>query len=131
MKREHHEEGRFTDHGRGLGTVTEEMVRQRARELALINGRPEKGILDSDLEQARRELQGAEGLSPSPTAAESVAEEDRWNPVPDNDGRKAETLPAPDEQTFAEKLVEEGVQEAEHEQMVQANRENLKRDTQT
>jgi len=93
MKENRTDEGRFTQNGRGLGTVTEEMVRARARELALINGRPEQ-VLDSDLDQARRELQGEERLNPEPTPAEEVPEEERWQVVADNSGQKAPTVPA-------------------------------------
>jgi len=127
MKEKRIEEGRFTEHGEGLGTVTLEMVQKRAAELALINGRPEN-VLDSDMDQARRELSGEQGLTPEPTPAEQLPEEDRWEPVPDNLGEQAPTVPAPDEQTFAEKLVEEGVEDAEHDQMLEATRESLRRD---
>jgi|1185.fasta_scaffold27231_1 hypothetical protein len=127
MKKDRIEEGRFTDHGHGLGTVTEEMVRQRARELALINGRNEDQVLSSDIEEARRELTGAERLVPEPTAAERIPEEERWDPNPGTTGQKVPPVAAPDEQTFAEKLVEEGVDEAEQDQMVQASREGRKR----
>jgi hypothetical protein len=41
---------------------------------------------------------------------------------------KAKTVPADDEQTFAETLVEGGVEEAEHEQMVEGTRESVRRD---
>ena len=71
MKQNRIEEGRLSEKGRGLGTVTEKMVRKRARELAVINGRNENQVLDSDLEQARRELTGEEGLVPKPTAADT------------------------------------------------------------
>ena len=64
MKQNKIEEGRFSQKARGLGTVTEEMVRKRARELALISGRDEKQMLDSDLAQARRELTGEQRLTP-------------------------------------------------------------------
>jgi hypothetical protein len=128
MKEHSIEEGRFTEGGHGLGTVTEEMVRHRALELALINGRPNH-MLDSDLDQARRELQGEQRLNPESTAAERVPEEERWEVVPENSGTQAPTVLAPDEQTFAEKLVEEGVEDAEQDQMVRAAREGLRRDT--
>ncbi len=128
MKDNQIEEGRYTQNARGLGTVTEDMVRQRARELAVINGHAPEQVLSSDLEQARRELTGEERLNPLPTAAEQVPEEGRWETVPDATGQRAPTVPAPDEQTFAEKLVEEGVEDAEHDQMVKATRESLKRD---
>ena len=127
MKENQIEEGRFTERARGLGTVTEAMVRQRAGELAIINGRSAKQVLDSDLEQARRELTGAERLNPPPTPAEELPEENRWEAVPESVGQKAPTVPAPDEQTFAEKLVEEGVEDAEQDQMVKATKASLKR----
>jgi hypothetical protein len=121
------EEGRFSDHGKGLGTVTEAMVRHRARELAFINGHPNQ-VLDSDLKEARRELTGEERVNPEPTAAEQLTEDQRWEPVPESVRHKAPTVPAPDEQTFAEELVEEGVEDAEQDQMVKATRQSLKRD---
>jgi hypothetical protein len=121
------EQGRFSEHGHGLGTVTEEMVWQRALELALINGRA-GNVLSSDLAQAQRELHGDEGLNPQPTPAEQVPEEGRWEITPDDTGTRAPTVAPPDEQTFAEKLVEEGVEEAEHDQMVRATRESLRRE---
>ena len=104
------------------------MVRRRAAELALINGRSPHQILDSDLEEARKELTGEERLVPAPTAAEQLPEESRWEEVPESVGHQAPTVPAPDEQTFAEKLVEEGVEDAEQEQMIEGVRESERRD---
>src|SRR5207237_723478 len=97
--------GRFTQHGHGLGTVTEEMVRQRAAELALINGRRPGQVLDSDLDEARRELTGAAGLVPAETAAEQLTEDQR-EAVPASRERPAAKVLPTDEQTLAEKLVE-------------------------
>ncbi len=126
MKENREEEGRFTEHAHGLGTVTEEMVQARASELAEISGRTE--VLDSDLDEARRELTGEERLNPEPSAADLIPEEDRWEAVQGSVGQSAETVPAPDEQTFAEKLVEEGVEDAEQDQMVRATRQAERRD---
>jgi len=128
MKENQDQEGRFSLNGRGLGTVTEEMVRQRAKELAQINGRSAHQILDSDLDQARRELTGEETLNPEPTPAEQLPEETRWDPIPESSGERAPTVPADDEQTFAERLVDEGVEDAEQDQMVRATREELRKD---
>lgn len=121
------EEGRFSEHGQGLGTVTEEMVRHRARELAFINGHPNQ-LLESDLAQARCELTGEERMNPEPTAAEQLTEDRRWEAVPESIGHRAPTIPSADEQTFAEELVEEGIEDAEQDQMVKATRQSLKRD---
>jgi hypothetical protein len=128
MREENNNEGRFSENGRGLGTVTEEMVRQRAAELALINGRPPGQILDSDIDEARRELTGRETLVPTPPPAEELTEDQRWQPVAESTGNKAPTMTAPDEQTFAEELVEEGVEDAEQDSMVQGTRESQHRD---
>src|SRR6185436_11239848 len=122
MKQNQTEQGRFSEHGTGLGTVTEEMVRERAREIAVINGRDAQHVLDLDLIQARRELQGAERLNPLPTPEEKLPESERWDPVPGSPGYKAEALAPADEQTFAEQLVEEGVADAEHDQQMAARR---------
>jgi hypothetical protein len=128
MRENRNDEGRFTQNAHGLGTVTEEMVRKRAAELALINGRPPGQVLDSDLNEARRELTGGERLVPEPTPAEELTEDQRWEPVPESTGKEAPTVPAPDEQTFAEKLVEEGVEDAEQDSMVQGTRQSQHRD---
>lgn len=127
MKQDPTNEGRFSLNGRGLGTVTEEMVRARASEIAVINGRGQHNLIEADLEQALRELQGEERLNPPATAAEKIPEDDRWGTTQDS-GHKAETLAASDEQTFAEKLVEEGVADAEHDQEVQATKQSLRRE---
>ncbi len=120
------DEGRFSEHAHGVGTVTEEMVRERARELAMINGRPSHQVLGSDYDEARRELTGPGRLVPPPTAEEEMTEDERWEPVHESVGRAGPTVPAPDEQTFAEKLVEEGVEEAEHDEMLQSARQSRK-----
>ena len=69
MKQNRIEEGRLSDRGEGLGTVTKEMVMKRAREIAVINGRSQNNVLDSDVDEAQRELQGEDEMKPSPTAA--------------------------------------------------------------
>jgi len=48
--------------------------------------------------------------------------------VPESTGHKATTEPASDEQTFAEKLVEEGVEDAEQDSMVEGTRQSQHRD---
>jgi hypothetical protein len=128
MKQDRNKEGRFTEHGHGLGTVTEEMVRKRAGEIAMIKGRSRHNILDSDYDEAKRELTGEERLVPPATPAEELPEDKRWQPNAESEMHRAPTVPAPDEQTFAEELVEEGVEDAEHDQAAEATKESLKKD---
>lgn len=122
------EQGKVSERGRGIGTVTRRMVKKRARELAETEGLSKKQVRDSEVEEARRELTGQEGLAPEPTPAEQLPEDKRWDPVPESVGHEAPTVPPPDEQTVAERLVEEGVAEAEQEQMVEAGREERRRE---
>jgi len=121
MRQKQIEDGRICDHGHGLGTVTWRMIRRRAREIAVINGRDEQ-TSDSDFAQARRELLGEERLDPLPTMGEYLSEAQRWNPFPGTAGHKVSPLSALDEQTLAEKLVEEGMAEAEHSRQLAASR---------
>lgn len=129
MNRKRVEEGRLSSRGEGLGTVTREMVRKRAEEIAAIGGREPDNILSADLDQAFRELQGGETLHPQETAAERVPEGQRWDVPLGSPGHEAPTVPASDEQTLAEKLVDEGVREAEHDQAAQAAEERRKRES--
>ncbi len=124
MKKDQIEEGRISDHSRGLGTVTQEMVRARAREIALINGRSPDHLSPADLAQAKRELTGQ---SDSESPEEQLPASEHWNPVPGTPGHAAPLVSPHDEQTDSEKLIEEGVSEAEHEQMVEGTRESLRR----
>ena len=128
MKQNQIEEGRLSDRGKGLGTVTQEMVLKRAREIAVINGRSQNNVLDSDLDQAQRELEGEDEINPPLSAEERVPEDKRWDPVPGSEGQQAPTVPAPDEQTDAEKLYDEGVADAEHDQEIQATRDQARKD---
>ena len=128
MKQKRIEEGRLSIRGEGLGTVTREMVTKRAREIAEINGRSQDNVLDSDWDEARRELEGEDEMNPTPTAAENIPEDKRWDPIAGSEGSKAPTVPAPDEQTFAEKLYDEGVADAEHDQEIEATRNEARRD---
>jgi hypothetical protein len=115
--------GKLSEGAHGLGTVTEEMVRHRAREIAETNGRLPRDFNAADLDQARSELLGRQ-------AGTSEMEEDfrEWDELPAQPGRPGIEQKADDEQTFAEELVEEGIQEAEHEQMVQGNRASRAKD---
>lgn len=127
MKKRHESpEGKMTEHARGLGTVTPEMVTRRAHEIALINRRPENKPTPEDWQEAKREL--TESGQPAHDPMDDIPVGKRWDPVPGSPSRRANTFPADDEQTVAESLVESGVEEAEHEQMVEGTRESVRKD---
>jgi hypothetical protein len=125
MKKDLIEEGRISSHSQGIGTVTQEMVHARARELALINGRSPDHLSPLDLSQAKRELMGQLHQE---SREETLPTSERWDPVPGSSGKPAPEVSPHDEQTDAEKLVDEGVEEAEHDRMVEATRESLRKD---
>jgi hypothetical protein len=124
--------GVITDNFAGIGAVTNAMVNARAREIALIAGRPAHEVSPADHEQARRELAGEPEADPRQAALEAIPEADRWNPVPGSAGTQAPESPSEDEddegRSESEQLAEEGVGEAEHDQMLQAARALRKSD---
>jgi hypothetical protein len=126
MKTNPLKEGLLTENSAGIGTVTRQMVRERAVELAVINGRPSQAASKSDWDQAKRELTGEPDADPKEAALESAPESERWDPVPGSTGHQVPAAPSADEdeegRSDNERLVEEGIEEAEHDQMRQAGR---------
>ena len=111
----------------GIGAVTRQMLRKRAMELARINGRSTREVSGADWEQAIRELSGKPDQDPKEAALESAPESERWDPVPGSTGHKVPVAASEDEddegRSDNERLVEEGVAEAEHDQMRRATGE--------
>ncbi len=68
---------------------------------------------------------------PEETPAEELTEDQRWQPTAESTGHQVPATPASDEQTFAEKLVEEGLEDAEQDSMIQATRQSQHRDRST
>ncbi len=119
-------QGIITENSAGVGTVTRKMVRERAVELALINGHPAHEVSKANWEQAKRELTGGGELDSNEALLESAPEDERWDPVHGSTGHQVPMAPNEDEdedgRNDSTRLVEEGVQEAEHDQMLQAAR---------
>jgi hypothetical protein len=120
-------EGALTENSAGIGTVTRKMVRQRAVELAVINGRSTQEVSTSDWEQAQLELTGNSGKGSNEAALESAPESERWDPVPGSPGGKVPVAAGEDEDAEGrsdnERLVDEGMAGAEHDQTRQATLE--------
>ena len=87
-------QGALTENSAGIGTVTRKMVRERAVELAVVDGRPAEGVSKSDLEQAKRQLTGQPDMEPKEALLESAPESERWDPVPGSTGHKVSAAPA-------------------------------------
>jgi hypothetical protein len=132
MKTNPLKEGALTDNSAGIDTVTPKMVRQRGAELAATDDRSAPGGSKSECEQARRELMGEPDTDQKDAVLESAPESERWDPVPGSTGHKVPTAPSEDEddegRSDNERLVEEGIAEAEQDHMVQAARVAGKKD---
>jgi hypothetical protein len=132
MKTNPLKEGALTENSAGLGTVTREMVRKRAVELAVLDGRPARDVSNSDWQQAKRELTGGSDADPKELTLESAPESERWDPLPGSTGHKVPVAAGEDEDAEGrsdnEKLVEEGVAEAGLDQSSQAARQAAEKD---
>ena len=126
MKTNPLKEGALAENAAGLGTVTRKMVQARAAELAVINGRPAQDAAKSESEQARRELTGEPDMDPKEALLESAPEVDRWDPVHGSTGQRVPVAPSEDEdeegRSDNERLVQEGIDGAEHDQMRRASK---------
>ena len=116
--------GIIMENAAGIGTVTSEMVEARARELAAINGRPSSEPSEADYQQAKRELTGESEMDPQEESSESITESEGWDPVPGSTGRQAADSLGEDEdsegRSESAQMFEEGISEAEHDQMRRA-----------
>lgn len=123
-------QGALINNSSAVGTVTSKIVQERARELSIINGRSSGDILKSDFEQAKRELTGEPEVDPKTAVLESAPESQRWDSLPGSTGHKVPPAPSEDEDDEGRsdnaKLVEEGIAEAEHDQMLQASKDAAK-----
>ena len=118
--------GIIMENAAGTGTLTPAMVEARARELALIDGRDSSKPTEAAYQQAKRELTGEAEMDPQEESSESIPESEGWDPVPGSTGRQAADSLGEDEdaegRSESAQMFEEGVTEAEHDQMRQASR---------
>jgi len=125
-------QGALTENSRGLGTVTRKMVRERAEELAVINGRSAQEVSKSDWDQARQDLTGRPDLNLIETALDNATESERWDPVPGSTGQKLSSAPGEDEdeegRSDNERLVDEGMAAAEQDHARQAASATVRKD---
>lgn len=125
-------QGAMTVSGAGIGVVSRKMIRERAAEIGLINGHPASEVTKPEWDQAKRELTGGPSIGPKTALLQSAPESDRWNPVPGSTGHSAPESGSEEEDAeglgVAARLVAEGVNEAAHDQMLQAARAAQKTD---
>ncbi|MGV3772802.1 MAG: hypothetical protein ACO1QB_07870 [Verrucomicrobiales bacterium] len=110
--------GQFVRGAHELGTVTQKMVEERAKELAVTQGKNGNDFTTDDLERAKAELTGqfeGDGSIDTEPTSRNPAEPRTQT------GRKVPARGAQDEQMFADELVQEGVNEATHHTLLAGN----------
>jgi hypothetical protein len=110
-------------HGEGVSGFSEADIERRAKELALIDNRSE--ATDVDRERARAEFRDRtlpDAVNEDSESMQSMSR-DPSDPITDR-GRQSPEYGGTDEKTALEHLALEGVEEAQHEQML-ASRKNV------
>jgi hypothetical protein len=112
-----------------MGVPGPEDIERRAREIAMIDEREADQFTDADWSQAREELLGEVETQPPEEDDKNIKLKDDWEMTPDDRGHR---VPRPgveeDEETLGEHLVSDGREEAAHDQMLEARREELQQE---
>ena len=123
--------GRVLRHGHGTGTLSRADIERRARELAAIDGRSGAHPNNEDLARARAELLGRNLPSTTAEDVQGTAGITRDPSEPPSDSGHAETeRDGPDPEKSVERLALEGVEEAQHDQMLAARHREHQQDEQ-
>jgi len=120
--------GKISVHGNGVGAPSPDEVEKRAREIAMIDERNPDEFTDADWAQARRELLGAVLPMPPEETKQNADLAEEWEVVAKNTGHRAPRPGLDEEETLGEQLVTDGLEEAAHDQMLQARKEELEQE---
>ncbi len=96
----------------GIGAVTPQMIEERAREIARSDGRTHANDLDRT--HAREQVTGPTSGSDRPPTREEPGRD--WQMPLVSSGEKAPTVRPEDDENIPEKLVQEELEEADHDQ---------------
>jgi hypothetical protein len=106
----------------GLGTVTPQMIEERAHEIARSDGRSQPNDLDRNY--AREQLTGATSDSEKLPTREEPGRD--WQMPLVSTGEQAPSVRPEDNENIVEKLIQEGIEEADHDQRLSAARNREK-----
>jgi hypothetical protein len=120
--------GKIEVHGNGIGAPSPEQVETRAREIAMIDERNPNEFTDADWKQARRELMGEENNTPPEETSDNADMTEEWTVVASSKGHRMPRPGTDEEETVGEHLVIDGLEEAAHDQMLEARREEIEQE---
>jgi hypothetical protein len=118
--------GKISVHGDGVGVPSPDAVEKRAREIAMIAERNPDEFTDADWDQARRELLGAQANNAPEETEENAEVVEEWNVVASSIGHRAPRVE--DDENLGEQLVTDGIEEAVHDQMLEARKEEIEQE---
>ncbi|MGB8352384.1 MAG: hypothetical protein WCD79_00695 [Chthoniobacteraceae bacterium] len=119
MKTHRTVQAKIVRHAEGLGVPTADLVRQRAFEIARIDGR--HAFNDQDWNQAKVELHGS-GVPDGDDGEDEMQFASVHDMVPGSMGHHTLNQPPYDAQNIVAELVSEGMDEAVHDQMLEASK---------
>ncbi|MDP9004845.1 MAG: hypothetical protein M3N12_08645 [Verrucomicrobiota bacterium] len=122
----HPAHGKIAVHGDGVGVPSPDTIEERAREIAMIAEREPDEFSDADWDQARRELLGSLDNTAPEETEENAEVVEEWNVVASSAGHRAPRIE--DDESLGEQLVTDGVEEAVHDQMLEARKEELQQE---
>jgi hypothetical protein len=112
-----------------MGVPSPDEVERRAREIAMIDERDPDEFTDADWKQARLELMGRlEHPGPPEETDENAEVTEEWNVVASSTGHRAPRPGTDEDETLGEHLVSDGLEEAAHDQMLEARKEELEQE---
>ncbi len=127
-----HPPGKILDHSAGIGEADNDMVEQRARELAEIDGLDAQDVNEGHRQQARQELRGEDDpTTPNDDEGAMANLIERDDVFGESGGATAPATNAAehsDEQTIGEALYTEGINEADHDRMTESRRQERAED---
>ncbi|MEI6561200.1 MAG: hypothetical protein WCO68_03845 [Verrucomicrobiota bacterium] len=111
--------GKILSHGEGMGTPSADTVRQRAGELAMIDGR--ETPTEQDWKRAFLELHGGHH-EPNGEESEMVGAITETDRVAPSLGRHIHQADTDGGESLGEELISEGLEEASHDRMLESRR---------
>jgi hypothetical protein len=120
------QKARIIIHDEGAGVPSPEVVEKRAGELALIAGRAAGNYTDEDFRQAKLELMQDREPDDEEMEEEALPFEPGSGEVLGGREHQAENFGADDETSVGEELVREGLDEALHDEMLEASKKNIR-----
>lgn len=116
-------QGKVGQRSEGLGSISPALVTRRAEEIALGDGRRPEDYTDEDWNQALEELRFE---APHNSGEEnSLAAVTPTGDVPSSSGHQAPKYGSEDEETIAEDLVQEGIDEAVRDELTESGKDTL------